>query len=154
MEVWTVNCRTTLLRLDAYIDGELSQYEHAAVKQHLQGCESCNEQHQWLQVLKFELARMPDAMPDREFEERLLAKTFLAAQTETVRRTRWWMSMAAAAAIVCALGMSFKSSQEAESQALISEREREMRLDQDRLIHTDSDPLSGSSVILPASYGP
>ena len=67
------NCESILIRLDALIDGDLDDAEAAAVKAHLDQCESCQAEQQLAEAVVAELR----ALPEFDIPERVL---------QTVRR--------------------------------------------------------------------
>jgi predicted anti-sigma-YlaC factor YlaD len=53
--------------LSAYLDGELSRAEAAAVQEHLMDCAVCREQYEHLRTTKGLLGQLPLAEPSAEF---------------------------------------------------------------------------------------
>lgn len=100
-----MNCEEFRLKLDAYVDGELSPAEMEAVLDHAKACEACGEELRAAQLLKETLAHMDD---DIVVPLQAQAAWRNAVRAESRRKnTRKLLRVcsAAAAALVLALGV-------------------------------------------------
>ncbi|MCS6777961.1 MAG: zf-HC2 domain-containing protein [Chloroherpetonaceae bacterium] len=81
-----MNCRYVQQRLSAYIDGELSGFEHRIVRQHLSGCPECAAEHQGLLTTKRLISSLRAHEPPRELPERIFSA--IAAEEAALARNR------------------------------------------------------------------
>ena len=79
------SCSQSSELLTAYIDGELTADEVAAVEAHLPGCAVCQAQVASLHAAIGTLAALPALQPSADFEEAVLA----ALRPSRVRRPHW-----------------------------------------------------------------
>lgn len=100
-----MSCEELRLKLDAWVDGELSPAEMEAVLDHAKACEACMEELKAAQLLKETLAHMDDeiAVP---LQAQAAWRSAVRAESRR-KNTRKWLRVcsAAAAALVLALGV-------------------------------------------------
>jgi len=83
-------CRANRL-LSAFIDDELSGCDKLAVREHLRVCAACREEYESLLSMKRLLAGLSVSEPRPDFEDELLERLHLAAETEPVRAPATWL---------------------------------------------------------------
>lgn len=100
-----MNCDEMRLKLDAWVDGDLSPAEMEVVLDHAKACEACMEELKAAKLLKETLAHMDDdlAVP---LQAQAAWRNAVRAESRK-KNTRKWMRIcsAAAAALVLALGV-------------------------------------------------
>jgi anti-sigma factor (TIGR02949 family) len=94
-----MTCHDVSTMIDAYLDGELSGDEAAAVARHLDGCASCRRQHDERKALSALLRRMPYYGAPAQ-----LPSTIGQVQRSLSARRRVQQWMAAAAVVFVAVG--------------------------------------------------
>jgi len=77
-----MNCKTVQNQLSAYLDSELSGNEMLAMRQHISGCETCQEEEQSLRSLKRMLASTRAPEPSDDLADRLCAAVFAKERKE------------------------------------------------------------------------
>lgn len=82
-----MNCRYVQQRLSAYIDGELSGFEHRIVCQHLAGCPECAAEHQGLLTTKRLISSLRVHEPPHELPERILSAITAEEASQAQRRS-------------------------------------------------------------------
>jgi anti-sigma factor RsiW len=146
-----MNCKAVSLRLDSYLDGELPGPEMISVRTHLNRCDACAEEAESLRSLKSALASLPCLSAPKGLEDRLVALVRKQASPLPVRSRRamyWSAGIAAAACLGFAL-MAFAGKDE---QPISASGNPNMDVARDQLYVTGADPLSGQTMVVPASY--
>ena len=110
-----MHCRDVRELADTYLDGELLTETSHDIVRHLESCRACRSDVEWRRQLRPALAaafeRARDLRPDPRFATKLREELLATSGAAPARRsfvTRW-RSLAAAAAIVAAIGGSFWS---------------------------------------------
>jgi anti-sigma factor RsiW len=104
-----MTCEEIGIRLDEYVDGDLTEAEFQEVELHLGGCPQCRQQERELRALIAQAAALPEEMrPAQDLWPDIEARLRGPEGMRLVPRTglaRWMgpMSIAAAAAVVVAL---------------------------------------------------
>lgn len=100
-----MNCRTCSNMLSAYRDQELTGREMLAVREHLSGCSSCQEELASLEAIHRALGRLSDARVPAGLEGRLQTAVFQPKPRGGVPlQMAAWGGLAAAAAF-CAVAV-------------------------------------------------
>jgi hypothetical protein len=100
-------------RLDDYVDGALSEREFQEVELHLHGCAECRKQERALRAILAQAEALPEGMePPRDLwpgiAARLGRRSILARFPSGVTRPGMWASLAAAAAVILAVGVMLR----------------------------------------------
>lgn len=121
-----MNCEEARLLLDAYIDGELSENELRALRDHAQSCEACMRELEAAELLRDTLAHIDDdvVVPiEAQAAWRGAVRAEAAAGRKKTQRRWMRAAYAVAAALVLAVGGSVllrgMSSDGADSDAMV-----------------------------------
>lgn len=68
-----MNCKSVEQRLSAYLDGELTGTEMMAIRGHLHDCRACEEEANYLRLLKRHLCETAVPEPPTDLADRLIA---------------------------------------------------------------------------------
>lgn len=66
-----IDCEEALRRLAKYLDGELGDQEHAAVRRHLETCRSCWSRAEFERRLRTRLGELREGEVSADFERRI-----------------------------------------------------------------------------------
>jgi len=117
-----MTCEDFKALLDAYIDGECSAAEKAALSEHAKACEACGEEFRAAQLLKETLAHMDDELTV-PLQAQAAWRNAVRAEAQKGKRTaaRKWVRAcsALAAAMVLALGLGLTGGTAPEEQNLL-----------------------------------
>jgi len=99
--------------INAYYDGELPADRRAAVEEHLAACPACQAQLQQCLRLSGLLAQLPlPQAPSPELMQRLHQVANRQGTAGVMRLAEWLTGVAAAALVVFAVGLGYRSTQE------------------------------------------
>src|SRR5690349_14585766 len=73
-----MNCKTAQSLLSAYVDEELTGREMLQMREHLNDCPECAEEHTCVEALKRLLGASPVPEPSADFEDRLVLRVLSA----------------------------------------------------------------------------
>ena len=68
-----MNCEQALRQILAYVDRELSEEEHAAMREHLHACKGCFSRMEFERLLKSKFGALRDEEATPEVSERVKA---------------------------------------------------------------------------------
>jgi len=115
-----MNCEEFRLKLDAWVDGELTPAEMDAVLDHAKACEACMEELKAAQLLKETLAHMDDEI-SVPLQAQAAWRNAVRAESRRKNARKWTrICSAAAAALVLALGLGITAQQKPAAQPEIS----------------------------------
>jgi anti-sigma factor (TIGR02949 family) len=106
--MWLMRCDEVHPRLDAYLDGELTETERAPLRDHLQSCPDCGPEAAALERLREDIRhtasryRTPEAL--RSQIRFALRREASASAPATVPRAPGWLAYAASILLAVALG--------------------------------------------------
>lgn len=112
-----VDCRNVLEALSSYIDGELSVDEEQAIGQHLQKCNSCQQEHMDLKITVAIMHSLGPVEPPPDFRSQLETKLSNIKMNNPSPFSRWfntsWIAYGGVAAalliVTISLGAYFNS---------------------------------------------
>lgn len=148
-----MKCNKVAILLDAFVDGELNGQEMLAVREHLSKCVCCEQEYQTLRLLKTEMSNLSLPQPDANFEDRLLATVYAAAEEQpriVRRRFRVALAGVAAAAFLTLASLQVISASKVQT---AKQKQSEFELQRDQAYVAGQDPLSGGSYLMPIGYG-
>jgi anti-sigma factor RsiW len=150
-----MTCKSVSQKLDSYLDGELTGGEMQAMRTHLYDCAACAEEAESYRSIKSALSNLPCCDPPVGLEERLMRSVGLEPAPAIRRHAGfvWTSAIAAAAAVgfVC-VWYAGPRGQSAPS-VVVKTNEPPMELSRDQAYMAGTDPLSGTSMVVTASYG-
>ncbi len=144
-----MNCKQSLLQIDAYIDQELAVREAAEMEAHLAECIDCRREVNEARSLKMLLGGVPDMEPPVGFEERLVRSVMRAPQPEPVRQSFGWIAFAGVAAAAVTFAVLNRAPRDTEF--VSQEKALTHEIGQDLVYTAGTDPLGPRAVFL-SSY--
>lgn len=115
-----MNCEEFRTMLDAYIDGELSGAEIAALRGHAKDCEACREELEAADMLRETMEHMDDdiVVP---LEAQVAWRSAVRAEARKKNMRKWTrMAYAAAAALVLVFGVSIMLEKDAQQPMMLA----------------------------------
>lgn len=102
-----MTCADVLDRLDDYVDGTLPEAEFQEVELHLAGCADCAAEHRFLRELLARAAALPRGVaPPRDLWPGIASR--LTNRPAAHPRSYWLTGLAAAAAVLVAVGVAVR----------------------------------------------
>lgn len=101
-----MSCEEARKLIDAYIDGELSEAEQRALKDHAQACEMCAQELEAAELLRDTLAHMDDDV-QVPLQAQAAWRSAVRAEAKKKNAKKWMRMVYAAAAVVLLLGSVF-----------------------------------------------
>lgn len=154
-----MTCKCVSQKIDSYLDGELCGTEMIAIRSHLHKCHACAEEAESLRSLKSALSMLPCCEPPEDLECRLVMAVKKSSRPvlPSGRRGLVWGSAlfgAAAVGFVFVWLSTLRSTEPLTSPSVTAaEHSPSMDVARDQAVFAGADPLSGQSMVVPASYG-
>lgn len=147
-----MNCKAASRLLDAYLDGALEPTVLSGVRSHVERCEDCAYELKALRALREALNDVSTPAPDVHFEDRLVRNVFRAVEKREKKETNlWWAAACGATFLVVSGVMSAVAHREAQFRAA-ENNDGMLEMQRDQAYVSQSDPLSGPAVVVPANY--
>jgi predicted anti-sigma-YlaC factor YlaD len=147
-----MNCNQVQSRLSSYLDSELSGREMVAVRSHLDSCEACRAEETAERHLKELLSDLCVREPSADFEQRLLANVMTAHESRTHHRWRPAFALVGVGAFAMVVTLTLTSWLRLESSLVAESPESRTIISRDQAFVAGDDPLSDSSMVVPATY--
>ncbi len=148
-----MNCRAVQAKLSAYVDAELSGREMLVVRRHVEYCDRCAGEVDFLRCVKVNVAAIPDVRAPADLEAKLLRAVAGESKARKVRVPRM-LSGFAAASVLAVIGFSWVQQTRAENEQARHLRQIEaFELARDQAFVAGGDPLDGDAGVLSVSYG-
>ena len=151
-----MTCHNVQSRLSAYLDGEISGQDKAAIRAHLHDCGECYQEVQALTLMKSLVADLPAEEPAEDLEEKLvqsvLKKPAKHRAPVFTRGLAYVSGFAFAAALFTGI-LWLRHGRVEPVASSPSGNEVSFEVARDQAYFAGADPLGGGAPIISASYG-